>query len=144
MTFNLVAIMRINHMIILSLEFCYLRCSDFVNIFDVDWFISSLAKDVTIVKRVPDKVMRSMEKPPYTMRVPRKSTPEYYLDQVLPILLRRRVRRCGSFVWFMLFYSIKFCTLLDLPLWVLENRDTLLNDTASDPLKLSRHSFRWL
>lgn len=90
--------MRINHMIILSLEFCYLRCSDFVNIFDVDWFISSLAKDVTIVKRVPDKVMRSMEKPPYTMRVPRKSTPEYYLDQVLPILLRRRVRRCGSFV----------------------------------------------
>jgi hypothetical protein len=35
--------------------------------------------------------MRSMEKPPYTMRVPRKSDPEYYLDQVLPILLRRRV-----------------------------------------------------
>lgn len=67
-------------------------CSDFVNIFDVGWFISSLSKDVTIVKRVPDKVMRSMEKPPYTMRVPRKSEPEYYLDQVLPILLRRRVR----------------------------------------------------
>lgn len=42
--------------------------SDFANIFDVDWFISSLVKDVTIVKRVPDKVMRSMEKPPYTMR----------------------------------------------------------------------------
>lgn len=70
----------------------YLVCSDFANIFDVDWFISSLVKDVTIVKRVPDKVMRSMEKPPYTMRVPRKSAPEYYLDQVLPILLRRRVR----------------------------------------------------
>lgn len=32
-----------------------------------------------------------MEKPPYTMRVPRKSEPEYYLDQVLPILIRRRV-----------------------------------------------------
>ncbi|KAJ0105596.1 hypothetical protein Patl1_18474 [Pistacia atlantica] len=56
--------------------------SEFVNIFDVNHFISSLSKDVTIVKRVPDKVMRSMEKPPYTMRVPRKSTPEYYLDQV--------------------------------------------------------------
>ncbi|KAF4389494.1 hypothetical protein G4B88_006553 [Cannabis sativa] len=64
--------------------------SDFVDIFDVNWFISSLAKDVTIVKRVPEKVMRSMEKPPYTMRVPRKSAPDYYLDQVLPILLRRR------------------------------------------------------
>lgn len=66
-------------------------CSDFVNIFDVEWFISSLAKDVTIIRKVSEKVMRSMEKPPYTMRVPRKSEPEYYIDQVLPILLRRRV-----------------------------------------------------
>ena len=74
------------------LKIPYLICSDFPNIFDVNWFISTLSKDVTIVKRVPDKVMRSMEKPPYTMRVPRKSEPEYYLDQVLPILLRRRVR----------------------------------------------------
>nr|POF05550.1 uncharacterized protein CFP56_18065 [Quercus suber] len=71
--------------------------SDFINIFNVDWFISTLAKDVTIVRRVPDKVMRSMEKPPYTMRVPRKSAPEYYLDQVLPILLRRRVVQLTKF-----------------------------------------------
>ncbi|KAG7028396.1 hypothetical protein SDJN02_09577, partial [Cucurbita argyrosperma subsp. argyrosperma] len=71
--------------------------SDFVNIFDVGLFISSLSKDVTIVKRVPDKVMRAMEKPPYTMRVPRKSEPEYYLDQVLPILLRRRVVQLTKF-----------------------------------------------
>ena len=69
-----------------------LEYSDFNNIFDVDWFISYLAKDVTVVKRVPDKFMRSMEKPPYTTRVPRKSEPEYYLDQVLPLLLRRKVR----------------------------------------------------
>ncbi|XP_042511868.1 O-fucosyltransferase 29-like [Macadamia integrifolia] len=71
--------------------------SDFISIFDVDWFISSLAKDVTIVKRIPDKVMRSMEKPPYTMRVPRKSPPEYYLDQVLPTLLRRRAVQLTKF-----------------------------------------------
>ncbi|XP_054808211.1 O-fucosyltransferase 29-like [Prosopis cineraria] len=71
--------------------------SDFINIFDVAWFISFLAKDVPIVKRVPDKIMRSMEKPPYTMRVPRKSEPEYYLDQVLPILLRRRVVQLTKF-----------------------------------------------
>ncbi|KAK2409818.1 O-fucosyltransferase family protein [Trifolium repens] len=71
--------------------------SDFANIFDVKWFITYLAKDVTIVKRVPDKIMRSMEKPPYTMRVPRKSDPEYYLDQVLPILLRRRVLQLTKF-----------------------------------------------
>ncbi|CAN0908461.1 O-fucosyltransferase 29 [Linum grandiflorum] len=71
--------------------------SDFVDIFDVDWFISYLAKDVTIVKRVPDKVMRSMDKPPYTMRVPRKSPPEYYMDQVLPILSRRKVLQLTKF-----------------------------------------------
>ncbi|OWM88367.1 hypothetical protein CDL15_Pgr003779 [Punica granatum] len=71
--------------------------SDFVDVFDVDWFISSLAKDVTIVKRVPNKFMRSMEKPPYTMRVPRKSEPEYYLEQVLPILLRRSVVQLTKF-----------------------------------------------
>ncbi|KAK6787045.1 hypothetical protein RDI58_015570 [Solanum bulbocastanum] len=67
--------------------------SDFLDIFDVKWFISYLAKDVTVVKRVPEKVMRLMGKPPYTMRVPRKSEPEYYLDQVLPVLLRRRVSK---------------------------------------------------
>ncbi|KAG4930421.1 hypothetical protein AAZX31_17G138000 [Glycine max] len=71
--------------------------SDFANIFDVNWFITYLAKDITIVKRVPDKIMRSMEKPPYTMRVPRKSEPEYYLDQVLPILSRRRVLQLTKF-----------------------------------------------
>ncbi|XP_042504883.1 O-fucosyltransferase 29-like isoform X2 [Macadamia integrifolia] len=71
--------------------------SDFINIFDVDWFINSLRKDVTIVKRIPGKVMRSMEKPPYRMRVPRKSPPEYYLDQVLPILLRRRAVQLTKF-----------------------------------------------
>ncbi|XP_010258886.1 PREDICTED: uncharacterized protein At1g04910-like [Nelumbo nucifera] len=71
--------------------------SDFESVFDVDWFISFLAKDVTIVKRVPDKVMRSMEKPPYTMRVPRKSTTQYYLEMVLPILKRRRVVQLTKF-----------------------------------------------
>lgn len=80
-----------------SKKLLWFFCSDFVDIFDVDWFIYSLAKDVTIVKRVPDKFMRSMEKPPYTMRVPRKSAPDYYLDQVLPILLRRSVRHLFSF-----------------------------------------------
>lgn len=71
--------------------------SDFVDIFDVEWFISFLSKDVTIVRRIPDKVMRSMDKPPYTMRVPRKSDPEYYLDQVLPVLLRRRAVQLTKF-----------------------------------------------
>lgn len=76
-----------------SVNLFFLNCSEFADIFDVEWFISSLSRDVTVVKRIPDKVMRSMDKPPYTMRVPRKSTPEYYLDVALPILLRRRVSR---------------------------------------------------
>ena len=61
-------------------------------VFDVNWFISYLAKDVTTIKRVSDKLRRTMEnkKPQYTMHVPRKSLPEYYLDQVLPIHKRRR------------------------------------------------------
>lgn len=71
--------------------------SDFANIFDVDWFISSLSKDISVVKRIPEKVMRSMEKPPYTMRPPRKSSAEYYLDQVLPLLLRRRAVQLTKF-----------------------------------------------
>ncbi|KAK9068020.1 hypothetical protein SSX86_012131 [Deinandra increscens subsp. villosa] len=71
--------------------------SDFANIFDVDWFISSLAKDVPVVKRVPNQFMRSLEKPPYTMRVPRKSEPQFYLDEVLPILMKRRVLQLTKF-----------------------------------------------
>lgn len=71
--------------------------SDFANIFDVDWFISFLAKDVPVVKRVPDKFMRSLEKPPYMMRVPRKSEPQFYLDEVLPILVKRRVLQLTKF-----------------------------------------------
>ncbi|KAK9059221.1 hypothetical protein SSX86_021840 [Deinandra increscens subsp. villosa] len=71
--------------------------SDFANIFDVDWFISFLAKDVPVVKRVPEKIMRSLEKPPYTMRVPRKSEPQFYLDEVLPILTKRHVLQLTKF-----------------------------------------------
>ncbi|KAI7751201.1 hypothetical protein M8C21_018768, partial [Ambrosia artemisiifolia] len=71
--------------------------SDFANIFDVDWFISFLAKDIPVVKRVPDKYMRALEKLPYTKLVPRKSEPQYYLDEVLPTLLRRHVVQLTKF-----------------------------------------------
>lgn len=94
----------------MSKIFCV--CSDFADIFDVDWFISSLAKDVKIVKRIPSKIMRSMEKPPYTMRVPRKSTPEDYLELVLPILLRRRVRKLLLSSGINTSYSIDSCSFL--------------------------------
>lgn len=87
-------------------DFFYSICSDFANIFDVDWFISFLAKDIPVVKQVPDKYMRSLEKPPYTTRVPRKSEPQYYLDEVLPILWRRHVRRLCYFTWILKCFDI--------------------------------------
>lgn len=68
-------------------------CSEFSDIFDTDWFISYLSKDVTVVKRIPYEVMISMDKLPWTMRAPRKSMPEFYIDEVLPILMRRRVSK---------------------------------------------------
>ncbi|CAD6260066.1 unnamed protein product [Miscanthus lutarioriparius] len=71
--------------------------SDFSDIFDVEWFISYLSKDVTIVKRIPYEVMLSMDKLPWTMRAPRKSMPEFYIDEVLPILMRRRALQLTKF-----------------------------------------------
>ncbi|KAK3141866.1 hypothetical protein QOZ80_4BG0339260 [Eleusine coracana subsp. coracana] len=71
--------------------------SDFSDIFDVDWFISYLSRDVTIVKKIPYEVMISMDKLPWTMRAPRKSMPDFYIDEVLPILMRRRVLQLTKF-----------------------------------------------
>ncbi|KAJ3680602.1 hypothetical protein LUZ60_016880 [Juncus effusus] len=71
--------------------------SEFGSIFDVDHFTSSLSKDIKVVGRIPYKVMRSMEKLPWTMRPPRKSNPEFYTQQALPILKRRRVLQLTKF-----------------------------------------------
>lgn len=71
--------------------------SEFSDIFDADWFISYLSKDVTVVKRIPYEVMTSMDKLPWTMRAPRKSMPEFYIDEVLPILMRRRALQLTKF-----------------------------------------------
>ncbi|KAH7669162.1 GDP-fucose protein O-fucosyltransferase protein [Dioscorea alata] len=70
--------------------------SNFTQIFDVDWFISFLSKDVKIIKQLPrkrGKVIRS----PYTMRVPRKCTPRCYENRVLPVLLKKHVVELTKF-----------------------------------------------
>lgn len=70
--------------------------SNFTQIFDVDWFISFLSKDVRIIKQLPrkrGKVIRS----PYTMRVPRKCTPRCYQNRVLPVLLKKHVVELTKF-----------------------------------------------
>lgn len=70
--------------------------SNFNDIFDVDWFISSLSKDVTIVKKLPESVRQEFGGP-YTMRVPRKSTPHFYKTRVLPLLQGRHVVQLTKF-----------------------------------------------
>ncbi|KAF9676228.1 hypothetical protein SADUNF_Sadunf09G0116700 [Salix dunnii] len=63
--------------------------SDFAEIFDVDWFISSLSKDVTIIKQLPAKGGKILT--PYRTRAPRKCTPICYLTKVLPVLNKKHV-----------------------------------------------------
>ncbi|KAG0490010.1 hypothetical protein HPP92_006873 [Vanilla planifolia] len=69
--------------------------SDFSEIFDVDWFISFLSKDVKIVKQLPriGKDIRG----PYTMRVPRKCNPRCYQTRVLPVILKKHVVQLTKF-----------------------------------------------
>ena len=67
-----------------------LFCSNFSEIFDVDWFISFLSKDVKIIKELP-KNGGKLVGTPYTMRVPRKCTPKCYQTRVVPALQKRHV-----------------------------------------------------
>uniref|UniRef100_A0A0E0B638 O-fucosyltransferase family protein n=1 Tax=Oryza glumipatula TaxID=40148 RepID=A0A0E0B638_9ORYZ len=66
--------------------------SNFSEIFDINWFISFLAKDVNIIKEPPEKGGKAVK--PYKMRVPRKCTPKCYLNRVLPALLKKHL-----FLW---------------------------------------------
>ncbi|KFK30444.1 hypothetical protein AALP_AA7G261900 [Arabis alpina] len=70
--------------------------SNFEEIFDVDWFISHLSKDVKIIKELPKEVesrLASLQ----SMRVPRKCTPSCYLQRVLPILKKKHVVQLSKF-----------------------------------------------
>ncbi|PWA76606.1 hypothetical protein CTI12_AA234750 [Artemisia annua] len=63
-------------------------CSNFSEIFDVDWFISYLSKDVKIVKELPaigGKVVS-----PYRTRVPRKCNQGCYQTRMVPLLNKKK------------------------------------------------------
>ncbi|KAJ6399718.1 hypothetical protein OIU77_020301 [Salix suchowensis] len=62
--------------------------SDFSEIFDVDWYISSLRNDVKIIKSLPRR--RGKTWIPRNMRVPRKCSERCYQNRVLPVLLKRQ------------------------------------------------------
>ncbi|PWA55570.1 hypothetical protein CTI12_AA400040 [Artemisia annua] len=62
--------------------------SNFSEIFDVDWFISYLSKDVKIVKELPaigGKVVS-----PYRTRVPRKCNQGCYQTRMVPLLNKKK------------------------------------------------------
>ncbi|KZV16535.1 hypothetical protein F511_11367 [Dorcoceras hygrometricum] len=61
--------------------------SNFSEIFNVDWFISYLAKDVKIIKELPRR--RGQIWTPYTMRVPRKCNERCYISRLVPVLLKK-------------------------------------------------------
>ncbi|XP_072993586.1 O-fucosyltransferase 6-like isoform X3 [Typha latifolia] len=70
--------------------------SNFAEIFDVHMFISSLSKDVTIIKELPRKGGRIVRSP-YRLRVPRKCTQRCYINRVLPVLLKKHVVQLTKF-----------------------------------------------
>ncbi|KAL2634288.1 hypothetical protein R1flu_005767 [Riccia fluitans] len=69
--------------------------SNFSDIFDVEKFISALTPDVTVINELPFKIEKSV--PVYPMRIPRKATPFYYENRVLPKLLSRQVIQLTKF-----------------------------------------------
>ncbi|KAK8479227.1 hypothetical protein V6N12_005821 [Hibiscus sabdariffa] len=78
--------------------------SNFTDIFDVDWFISFLSKDVKIIKKLPKRGGKTWT--PYTMRVPRKCSERCYVNRVLPVLLKKALNQCIVLSKQWLFHSI--------------------------------------
>ncbi|KAJ4846302.1 O-fucosyltransferase 16 [Turnera subulata] len=69
--------------------------SNFADIFDVDWFIASLSRDVNIIKQLPTKHGKTVT--PHRMRVPRKCSASCYHNRVLPVLIKKRAVQLGKF-----------------------------------------------
>lgn len=69
--------------------------SNFSQLFDADWFITSLRNDIRVVKQLPNMGEKFVT--PYTVRVPRKCTPKCYEGRVLPVLVKKRVVRLTKF-----------------------------------------------
>lgn len=66
--------------------------SNFEDIFDVDWFMSTLSDDLHILKELPQNGPKV-----YTMRVPRKCNERCYEKRVLPVIMKRHAVRLTKF-----------------------------------------------
>nr|GEX31008.1 O-fucosyltransferase 16-like [Tanacetum cinerariifolium] len=69
--------------------------SSFSEIFDVDWFISHLSRDVKIIRELPHKGGKKWS--PYSTRVPRKCNERCYHIRVLPLFSKRRAVQLSKF-----------------------------------------------
>ncbi|XP_024970278.1 O-fucosyltransferase 6-like isoform X2 [Cynara cardunculus var. scolymus] len=69
--------------------------STFSEIFDVDWFISHLSRDVKIIRELPHKGGRKWS--PYSTRVPRKCNERCYHIRVLPLFSKKRAVQLSKF-----------------------------------------------
>ncbi|KAJ8772580.1 hypothetical protein K2173_027757 [Erythroxylum novogranatense] len=69
--------------------------SEFSEIFDVEWFISSLSNDVKIIKALPKRQGKTWTT--HSMRVPRKCSERCYQNRVLPVLLKRHAIQLTKF-----------------------------------------------
>ncbi|XP_050227236.1 O-fucosyltransferase 16-like isoform X2 [Mercurialis annua] len=69
--------------------------SNFGDIFDVSWFISSLSNDVKIINTLPKRGGKTWIT--RNMRVPRKCSERCYHTRVLPVLLKRHAIQLTKF-----------------------------------------------
>ncbi|KAI4367344.1 hypothetical protein MLD38_023092 [Melastoma candidum] len=69
--------------------------SNFGEIFNVDWFISFLSRDVRIIKHLPQEEGKILT--PHNMRVPRKCTPHCYESRVIPVLKKKTAVQLTKF-----------------------------------------------
>lgn len=69
--------------------------STFSDIFDEDWFISYLAKDVKIIRELP--TIQGKPIIPYSIRVPRKCNINCYQTRVLPLFAKKHAVQLTKF-----------------------------------------------
>ncbi|CAA0812481.1 O-fucosyltransferase family protein [Striga hermonthica] len=69
--------------------------SNFSEVFDTDWFISYLWKDVKVIKELPRRRGRIWN--PYTMRVPRKCNEHCYISRLVPVLSKKHAIQLTKF-----------------------------------------------
>ncbi|KAF6147749.1 hypothetical protein GIB67_006722 [Kingdonia uniflora] len=70
---------------------CIFICSDFKDIFNVKYFISSLRDEVRIVKSLPKKLSRKSHTALFSMPPVSWSNDKYYLKQILPLFRKHKL-----------------------------------------------------